>query len=152
MNKENNLQKSIFYLLDKGIRSYRQFAQQRVQSFGYDITIDQWLVLNTLEANPDLSQAEIAEIVFKDTASLTRIIDLMVNKGYIERSISNEDRRRFHLQITKSGKQLLENVSEVVYENRRLALNGISDNEIEMLSETLKKLITNSTSALIVKP
>jgi hypothetical protein len=62
----------IFYHLDKAIKSYRQYAQRRLTDAGLDITIDQWLVLNTLTEQPGISQQLIAEKVFKDAASVTR--------------------------------------------------------------------------------
>lgn len=143
MDSNNQLQQNIFYLLDKGIRTYRQFAQQRIHSFGYNLTIDQWLVLSALTENPGLSQAEIAGLVFKDNASLTRIIDLLVGKGYIDRTLSKVDRRKFDLRITELGSQLLGDVAKVVKENRKQALQDITEDEIQLLSKILQKLITN---------
>lgn len=143
MTKDLRLQENIFYLLDKGIRTYRQFAQKRINELGFDITIDQWLVLNALDENPELPQAQIGEIVFKDSASLTRIIDLLVKKGYLKRSSSKEDRRRFNLVITPAGNQLLTDILEVVKRNRKDALASIDENDIIHTMELLQNLISN---------
>ena len=75
------LDEIIFYTLEKSIKTYRKFAQQQLLKNGYDITIDQWLVLKTLQENQQLSQNQIAELVFKDFASITRIIELLVKKN-----------------------------------------------------------------------
>ncbi len=87
------LEDVIFYTLDKAIKTYRQFAQRRLNEAGYDISVDQWLVLQAISETPGISQLEIAERVFKDAASITRIIDLLINKNYLQRESHSIDRR-----------------------------------------------------------
>jgi DNA-binding MarR family transcriptional regulator len=133
----------IFYTLDKSIKTYRQFAQRRFIESGLDITIDQWLVLNTIHEKPGISQLEIADKVFKDAASVTRIIDLLIKKNLLERSQHGQDRRRFTLAITKEGQKMLDNVGRVVKQNRSIALDGLQDKNLEDLKKTLNTIIQN---------
>lgn len=137
------LQDTIFYSLDKAIRTYRQFAQRNMREEIGDITIDQWLVLKTLHEQPEISQKELADQVFKDYASITRIIDLLVQKKYLSRKQHPEDRRRFKLELTGQAKSIMDPLIRVVEQNRHTALIGISREEIFKLNETLKKIIEN---------
>lgn len=137
----------IFYTLEKSIKSYRQFAQKRLDSKGYNITIDQWLVLKTLEENDDVTQQQMAEIVFKDYASITRIIEILVNKSLIRRSSHHTDRRRFELTLTPEAKKLVVKIQNDIDENRRLALVNISRAEMAALGNILGKIILNCTGA-----
>lgn len=141
-----NAEETIFYMLDKSIRLYRQMAQRRLNSEGFDITIDQWLILNTLRNNPDATQNEIAEAVFKDTASLTRIIDLLVKKKYLSRKTSATDRRRFELKITAEGEKMLEKIVKVININRKTALKGITESDSAYLKDLLNKICVNCVS------
>ena len=77
------LKDTVFYSLENAIKSYRQFGQRDINRTGLDITIDQWLVLKTLEDSPGISQQHLAALVFKDVASITRITDLLVKKGIV---------------------------------------------------------------------
>jgi DNA-binding MarR family transcriptional regulator len=122
---------------------YRKFAQNRILKSGYDITIDQWLVLKTLHENKSISQNEIAELVFKDFASITRIIELLVQKAYITRKINTTDRRKFILEITEKGNKIIEKIYPIVIENRKQALTDLSIDEINNLKIQLEKIITN---------
>lgn len=133
----------IFYVVDKAIKAYRQFAQRTITEAGFDITIDQWLVLNMLSEHPGISQGEIAERVFKDAASVTRIIDLLIRKGYLVRENHQTDRRRFTLELTKEGKALIRSISKVVETYRGQALKGISEKELQSVRETLNQIIEN---------
>lgn len=135
-----------FYTIDKAIRSYRVYAQKRLKEFGFKITIDQWLVIKSIMENPDITQQEIGEMVFKDNASVTRIIELLVQSGYLERSVNMEDRRKSNLKVTLSGKQIIKKVHGLVLENRKTALDGITLNELDILNKTLNQIIRNCKS------
>ncbi|MBL0049128.1 MAG: MarR family transcriptional regulator [Bacteroidetes bacterium] len=137
------LDQIIFYSLEKSIKSYRQFAQKSITKKGFDITIDQWLVLKTIENNPGMTQQQIAINVFKDYASITRIIEILVTKNFLERNFHSEDRRRFDLSITKLGIETLKRLSPIIESNRKQALKGFTLSEIEILKNSLNKITKN---------
>ncbi len=132
-----------FYTIDKAIRTYRMYAQKRLRENGFKITIDQWLIIKSILENPGITQQEIGEKVFKDNASVTRIIDLLVKSEYLDREINPNDRRKFNLNVTEEGKSIIEKVQSLVIENRKTALNGISPEHLEIMNSTLLKIIQN---------
>ncbi|WP_422081398.1 MarR family winged helix-turn-helix transcriptional regulator [Ulvibacterium sp.] len=137
------LESVLFYVMEKAIKSYRQFAQRNLNTLNQDLTIDQWLVLKTLYDNPKLTQREIAERVFKDHASITRMIDLLVNKGFLERSLNPDDRRRYALELTPMGKMAQQESIPIIMENRATALKGLSADEVETLRNLLQCITDN---------
>ena len=142
--QSERLDNIIFYSLEKAIKIYRQFAQRNITRANFDITIDQWLVLKTLEESPAITQQELAVNVFKDLASITRILDLLIDKGYLTRESDPADRRRFKLTITKDGLKTLDSVQPLIHSNRAAALKGLSKADIRQLQEILDKLIANT--------
>ncbi len=141
------LEHVLFYILEKSIKSYRQFAQRNLKKVNKDITIDQWLILKTIHDNPNISQREIAEAIFKDVASVTRMIELLVSKGFLLRSSHSEDRRRHGLKLTPMGNITQEDLMPVIIQNRSIALEGLSEKEIETLRNLLQKIILNCTNS-----
>lgn len=137
------LDQIIFYSLEKSIKSYRQFAQKSIDKKGLDITIDQWLVLKTIENNAGMTQQQIAKNVFKDYASITRIIEILVTKKFLDRNFHSVDRRRFDLSITRLGLEILKRLTPIIESNRKQALNGITKLEIELLKKVLTKITEN---------
>lgn len=135
--------KTVFYTIDKTIKSYRKFAQKNISKVVNDITIDQKLILHYLNDYPELNQKEIAELVFKDNASMTRMINIMVKKNYLNRSMNEEDRRRYNLEITDKGKEVLVKLPPVIMSNRKKALEGITKEELIHLEKTLNKILSN---------
>jgi MarR family transcriptional regulator, transcriptional regulator for hemolysin len=134
----------LFYTLENTIKGYRQFAQRNISEAKFDITIDQWLILKTLQENTSITQQKLAGQVFKDYASITRIIDLLVKKGYLKRTSHKTDRRRFELTITKEGINTIESIEPIIHNNRAMALKGISKAEIVQLQLILNKIISNT--------
>jgi MarR family transcriptional regulator, transcriptional regulator for hemolysin len=132
-----------FYHLDRAIRTYRQYAQKQLAENGFHITIDQWLVLKVLSDNPLATQNELAEKVFKDKASVTRILEILVKSDFLTREFNEENRRRFKLTITKKGKQVLKDVIPTVRRNRKQALKDISEKEMLIAEKVLKKISMN---------
>ncbi len=122
---------------------YRKFALSQITNKGFNITIDQWLILKTLQENKQLSQNQIAELVFKDVASLTRILELLVKKNFVKRKISVTDRRKFDLVITETGNLMIKNIYPIIIENRKQALKGLNKENITKLKSLLEKMISN---------
>jgi len=137
------LESIIFYTIDKSIRTYRTYAQNRLKEQEFKITIDQWLIIKALMENPGISQQELGEKVFKDNASVTRIIELLVRGKYLERKINPDDRRKSNLKITDSGKKIIDDVQLLVLENRKIALKGISEKDLKTMHMVLSKITEN---------
>lgn len=142
------LEQTIFYHIERTIKRYRQFAQARLNEAGFDITVDQWLVLNTILKHPEFSQADIAQRVFKDQASVARITELLVKKGYLSRSTSANDRRRNEVTVTAEGRALMESVMPTVRLYRQDALKDIQPDDIRHLQTTLDAIFDNCNSPI----
>ena len=133
----------IFYNMDKAIKSYRMYAQKKLKEQGFRITIDQWLIIKSILENPTITQQDIAKKVFKDNASVTRIIELLVKSEYLNREINPEDRRKSNLVVTEEGKLIIQRVQDLVLENRKNALDTVAIEELETMNLVLKKIIRN---------
>ncbi|CAD0009736.1 Transcriptional regulator SlyA [Flavobacterium chungangense] len=67
----------------------------------------------------------------------------MVKKDYLTRQINESDRRKFNLEITEKGKKTIELLTPVIHKNREDALEGLSNEDIELLDKLLTKIISN---------
>jgi DNA-binding MarR family transcriptional regulator len=135
--------KTIFHAIESTIKEYRKFAQKNISEKIGDMTVDQGLVLIFLKEYPTLTQKEIAKLVFKDNASMTRMINTMVKKKYLKRFMNTEDRRRYKIEITATGMQVLESLPPIIHHNRNSSLKGITKNELEQLERILDKIKAN---------
>ncbi|WP_276388376.1 MarR family winged helix-turn-helix transcriptional regulator [Eudoraea chungangensis] len=134
---------TVFHTIESTIKQYRKFAQKNITKALPGMTVDQGLVLIFLHEHPELTQKEIAQLVFKDNASMTRMINTMVKKKYLKRSMNEKDRRRYKLKITPEGKELLKKLPPIIQKNRSASLEGISKKEQDQLTKILIKIQTN---------
>ncbi|MGZ3749813.1 MAG: MarR family winged helix-turn-helix transcriptional regulator [Mucilaginibacter sp.] len=134
---------SYSYLLDRTARRVKQYAQQKFSAGNFNITVDQWLILKNLDGDRYLKQTELAELTGKDTPTLTRIVDLLCNKGLTERVVHKTDRRSFTVHLTKNGSQLLNELSPKVDGIRMKAWEGLSEADYEDLKRILNKIYQN---------
>jgi DNA-binding MarR family transcriptional regulator len=131
------------FLLDRTARRVKQYAQRKFKREDFDITVDQWLILKNLSENELMSQAEMAQILFKDQPTLTRIIDILTKKGYVERVPHPNDRRSFQLVLTQSGAEKVEELKPKVSEIRQKAWENLNEGDFEEFKRILNKIYDN---------
>ena len=133
---------NVLYSIEEAIKAYRRLSQQNISEVVPEITVDQALILIIIDGN-DMTQSEIADLVFKDYASMTRIVKLLINKKYLSKTIDDKDKRKTKLQITKIGKEIIGKLNPIIIRNREVALKTVSDNELKQLYSTLNKITQN---------
>jgi DNA-binding MarR family transcriptional regulator len=134
---------SYSFLLDRTARRVKQYAQQRFNELGFNITVDQWLVLKHLSENQETKQNELAELLFKDNPTLTRIIDLLCDKGLTERKMNPSDRRSFMVKLTKEGAKKVEQLKPKVKDIRLKAWDGLSERDFTQFKKVMNTIYQN---------
>lgn len=134
---------TVLYSIEQAIKEYRKLCQKNIDKTGLDITVNQTLLLIIISEDSKLSQKGMAELLFKDYSSVTRMVELMVKKDYLKREINEKDRRRYNLITSEKGTKSLKSLESTILENRSTALSGLTDNEIIQLNSSLQKIITN---------
>lgn len=133
---------TVLYSIEESIKAYRKLSQHNISKAVADITVDQALILLMLENNHK-TQTELADFVFKDYASMTRIIKLMTNKNYLIKTVNNQDKRKAKLEITERGKKTLKKLKPMIKKNREIALSSVSNEELKQLYKILNKITQN---------
>lgn len=141
--KDEKLEGILYYLIEKVNKVSRRYAQKIFDEQGWDITKDQWLVLKKVADNHRISQVELARALFKDTAAINRIINLMVDKKLLKRESRPDDKRQVELVLTGKGQKMFEVMLPKVVEIRKRGVEGLSDKEAEQLKMSLNKMILN---------
>ncbi len=111
---------------------------------GYDITFEQWTVLNVLYAEPGLIQSEIAIKTYKDKTNLTRILDVLSKKDYIVRETHDKDRRSIRIYLTDTGKMMFHDLIPCAKSINEQFREGISDEELKVFMSVLERISGNA--------
>jgi DNA-binding MarR family transcriptional regulator len=131
------------FLLDRTARRVKQYAQQKFKELDLNITVDQWLLLKHLYENDNMKQNELAELLFKDNPTLTRIIDLLCEKGLTTRKLHPTDRRSFHVELTREGRKKVEYMKPKIKRIRLKAWEGLSKEDFTLFKRVLNTIYQN---------
>jgi MarR family transcriptional regulator for hemolysin len=143
--KNEKLDAVIYFLMDKTVRISKKYALKQLKEKGYNITIDQWVILLRIHEEKRQTQVELAVTVNKDTASITRILDLLHGKKLVRRIPNEYDKRKSALVITSKGGAYVREAKEIVEAIREEGLKNISASDIETTNRVLKQMAINMT-------
>lgn len=131
------------FLLDRTARKVKQYAKQRFRELGWTITVDQWAVLKQLFDHGPQNQRELGEKTFKDNPTITRILDLLVEKSFIVRKLHPDDRRSFLIGLTSTGEQLVKDCLPEVQQIRMKAWDNLSEKDFKEFKRILDSIYSN---------
>jgi DNA-binding MarR family transcriptional regulator len=116
----------------------KQFLEQ-----GFDITTEQWQVLNHLWEEDGLSQKQISQKSFKDYGNISRILNVLQRKGFVTRSVDQKDQRYYRIHLTDEGLALQQPMTSIAIGILESAKRGISEEEIDLLIRLLNRIYDN---------
>lgn len=113
------------------------------ETSGIGVTPVQFAVLQALEAQPGVDQKTLAQIVSFDTSTIGAVIDRLEDKGMLIRSLSLGDRRVRLLNLTPTGRLLLQQALPAVQRTQARILAPLTAQEQERFAELLSKLCSS---------
>ncbi len=143
MNTEFNLENTLGYWINRCSILLKSELTRRFQQAGYDVTPEEWVILNRLWQQDGLSQNELAERTIKDKTTITRFLNQMEKKKLVTRKSSKEDARFKNIYLTSNGQKLKANLIPIAQEMLGQAAVGISKNDLQIILDTLKQMETN---------
>jgi len=103
----------------------------------------QWQVLFRVRRAGTLAQRDLQQALQVEPATLTGILDVLVAKGWLERSESAEDKRCRVLKLSPAGLALLATIPDPYEGVETRMLAGISDAERARVESVLETMIRN---------
>jgi DNA-binding MarR family transcriptional regulator len=88
--------------------------------------------------------SELARELITDTGSMTRMLDRLEEKQFIERSRDGEDRRVVRVRLTSKGERLADQMKGVAIASLNQHLRGFSAAETTQLKDFLQRMIANA--------
>ena len=140
--------KGLGLLIHDVARLLRSRIDQQAQAIG--LTSAQWRVLSSVARaemrNEDpLNQATLADQMDMEPITLSRLIDRMEQASLIERRPDPGDRRAHRLYLTENARPMVAKFRAVAADCIGNAFAGVSDAEMDMVSEVLTKVRANLT-------
>ncbi|MEO5944919.1 MAG: MarR family transcriptional regulator [Ferruginibacter sp.] len=141
----NQFKKSELYsfITGKASTAIARRLQKNFKQAGVDITIEQWSVLYHLWKENGMSQQQLCDATFRDKPSITRLVDNLEKLKLVKRVASKEDRRSNLIFLTVEAQQLQDQSMELANQTLNEALEGVTDEQIEIAKEVLHQVYEN---------
>lgn len=104
-----------------------QVFVQRTQAAGFDLTPVQFAALDAIGHHPGTDQARVAEMIAYDRATIGGVIERLEQKGWVDRVVSERDRRARELSLTPEGQRILQALVPVVRDLQDEILQSLGD-------------------------
>lgn len=129
--------KVLSYRIIKTEVSIKRALLHQISALGYDITFEQWTVMAVLNNNPGIIQSELAAITAKEKTNITRILDVLQKKGYVERKRAEEDRRSIAIQLSDAGQEAIDVLLPSIERLNESFREGINDADFKVFLRVL---------------
>jgi len=110
---------------------------------GVALNGDQLPILLHLWMKDGQNQQEIANVIFRDKATIARHIHHLEKENLVLRVPDEKDKRNKKIYLTHKGKELESKVMPMAFELKQKALEGINTNEIDVCNKVLEMIYNN---------
>lgn len=110
---------------------------------GINLTAEQFLVMDALWNEGEMTQQTIAYIIQKDKNSVTQFIDNLEKKGLVRRVVDSNDRRVNKIKLSATGMAMKDRTKKVAIGAINDILEGISEEELKVFVKVLNKSCDN---------
>ena len=93
-----------------------------------------------LYSKGEKSIQEIRDRILLASGSATYVVDNLEKKGYINRKVSQKDKRVTYVKLTKIGENLMDDIFPIHKINTKKIFDDLTEEELDTLKEILKKI------------
>jgi DNA-binding MarR family transcriptional regulator len=119
--------------------SVSQAFAKKLESTG--VTVAEWVVMREMYGEAGLtSPSQVAELTSLSRGAVSKLLERLLQKGYIGRSESTTDRRYQDIRLTAEARDLVPQLAAIADENDETFFEPLTESERKQLTKILKKL------------
>ncbi len=116
---------------------------QNLRQAGYTISADQLRLMVQLAENGSCNQLFLAKQLGRDRSAITRMVQAMEEKGWLERMADSSDKRAFEVRLTEAGRALHEQAERIANQTITELWSGFMTEEQDQCSDFLFRMAQN---------
>ncbi|HWE20518.1 MAG TPA: MarR family transcriptional regulator [Hyphomicrobiaceae bacterium] len=113
----------------------------------HQLSIDMWRVLAAL-SDDGRRQVDLAGMTSIDASTISRMVTRLVHKGLVKRSRSRTNGREVVVELTGSGKALVDQLIPVALSVERLAVSAMPARDLVRIKWLLRRMYANLAGSL----
>ena len=137
------LEKQVILFLNIAHSGVKQIISDVFRKGGFQLSPEQFLVMDTLWDEGVLTQQQIADITMRDKNSIVKLIDGLESRKLVRRVSNPKDRRQNLIKVTEQFLKIKEKVIELALESVSGIIGDIPEEEMRAFVRTLAKMQKN---------
>ena len=130
--------------LDLVLRKIQNAYLRAFEEIGVEMTIEQWVILHRIyELGDEASQRDIVQSNFRNRATTSRVIGGLERKGWVSKTRFDGDQKRFKLELTTKGQEVIDLVMPKALQLRKLAVKNMEAAEFVSFLQVLDQIGEN---------
>lgn len=124
-------------------KAMHQFHKLRLGDIMQDISgADFWTMRNIMDKGEDgkIMISELAKKTMVLPSAISRTLKRLEEKGYVERTVNKNDRRNTYVEITDRGREVAQEVREIMRDYGEAVLSKLDEEELSMLISYLNNI------------
>jgi DNA-binding MarR family transcriptional regulator len=106
----------------------------------HDVSVTQCYALETLVQQGPMRLGALAERLFLDKSTTSRVIGALVRKGYVEQKVDASDQRATSLMATRQGQRLCARITDDLVEQQKQLLQDLDPEVRAGVVQVLRRL------------
>ena len=99
-------------LLSKAERGYTKVLNRSFQNAGYDLSREQYELLEVLWEQDHVNQQNISKRLQKDKYNVTKLLNTLQKRGYVQRKMDKDDKRSNFVVLTEKMETVFKRIAE----------------------------------------
>ena len=130
--------------LDLVLRKIQNAYLRAFEELNVEMTIEQWVILHRIyELGDEASQRDIVQSNFRNRATTSRVIGGLERKGWVSKARFDGDQKRFKLELTPEGQEVIDLVMPRALQLRKLAVKNMEAAEFVTFLRVLDQIGEN---------
>jgi DNA-binding MarR family transcriptional regulator len=112
---------------------------RKLESSG--VTVAEWVVLREMYGDDETtSPSKVAKLTGLSRGAVSKLIERLLQKGFVNRAEASGDRRFQDIQLTPQAITVVPKLASLADQNDEVFFSALSSSERKQLTEILKKL------------
>lgn len=140
MSKSKPIEQVLFFSLEKTSKHIRERINAYLIEKKINLTGTQWICLESIYQNPGIKQKTLSQQLYKEEASISRIVKKLIDKEFLYRKKQSADNKTQSLYASPNGIDLVQmhhkNISGIFKE----LFKNVYDREMNIVNDILKRI------------
>jgi len=130
--------------LDLVLRKVQDAYLRKFRQLNVHLTIEQWVILHQIyKLGENASQRDIVQSNFRNRATISRVLSGLERKEWVKKTRFKGDQKRFKLELTNKGQELIAIVLPEAKALRQAAITNLDTEDFETFLRVLNTIAKN---------